>query len=139
MNSFLSSAHSCLSCICATLVAEIEYSVLSRKDVTAYLMDELAVEQPNIIRVVAKQVYTRVVVHTTLADLTPQLDFVRDVESVFRAQASTQLQALRDVLERWGPMIATQVELGCSLVSSTTFGIPCSIPAASVRAASDQS
>jgi hypothetical protein len=101
-------------------------------------MDELSIEQPNTIRVVAKQVYTRVVVHTTLADLTPQPDFVRDVESVFRAQASTQLQALRDVLGRWGPMIATQVELGCSLVSSTMFGIPCSIPAASVRAASDQ-
>jgi hypothetical protein len=102
-------------------------------------MDEPAIAQPSTIRVVAKQAYTRVVVHTTLADLTPQPDFVLDVESVFRAQASTQLQALRDVLGRWGPMIATQVELGCSLVSSTMFEIPCSIPAASVRAASDRS
>jgi hypothetical protein len=38
MDGLLSSAHSCLSCICATPVAEIEYSVLSRKNVTAYLI-----------------------------------------------------------------------------------------------------
>jgi hypothetical protein len=92
-------------------------------------MSWLGIEHPNVIRVACKQVHARVAIEMEIADLRPHPDFVLEVQSVFRVPGDAQLDALRDVLKRWGSVIATRVELGCALMSTTVFALPCRIPA----------
>jgi hypothetical protein len=84
-------------------------------------LGELGTEEQTMIHVVGRQVHTRIAVHMELADLQPHEDFVRDVEGVFKLGAAQQVEALCTVLQRWGAVFATRVELGCALSSTTAF------------------
>jgi hypothetical protein len=93
------------------------------------LLDD--VERNNLspaIRVVTRQVYTRVAIHVELDDLAPHPDFVQEVQKALDLPDDEQVHALRDVLRRWGSCVATHVELGCALVNTFVFPLLHHIP-----------
>lgn len=81
------------------------------------------------IHVICRRPYTRVMIATELDELQPHPQFVAAIERVVSLpNKEKQLEGLRKVLRQWGSVIATHVEMGCSLVTSHTFVIPCWIP-----------
>jgi hypothetical protein len=80
------------------------------------------------IHVVARQIHAQITVNADIDDLNPHPSFVLEVQQVLSMPADVQLQALRKVLRRWGSLIATTITLGCAVVSSTVFLVPCHLP-----------
>lgn len=69
--------------------------------------------------VTARYTFPRVLVKTSFDGLIPNPEFVRDVsEALAEDREDALLLRLKKVLEDWGQVIPTYVELGCSLVSS---------------------
>jgi hypothetical protein len=69
--------------------------------------------------------YSRILVTVDTEDLRPHPDFVTGLEEAMKKASQDEgARALRDVFRRWGTVIPTAVELGCALVSTTTFGRP---------------
>jgi hypothetical protein len=92
-------------------------------------LDDVERDDPTpAIRVVTRQVYTRVAIYVELANLAPHPDFVQEVQRALSLSDDKQVYALRDVLRRWGSCVATHVELGCALVNNFVFPLPHHIP-----------
>jgi hypothetical protein len=69
-----------------------------------------------------RQVFTRVVASVDMSDLRPHPDFVSAVQEVTTyASQEEQARGLRKILRSWGSVIPTIIELGCAIVSTTSF------------------
>jgi hypothetical protein len=80
---------------------------------------------PTSIYVSCRRNYSRILVTVDTEDLHPHPDFVTALEEAMKKASQDEgARALRDVFRRWGAVIPTAVELGCALVSTTTFGRP---------------
>jgi hypothetical protein len=78
-----------------------------------------------VLHVTCRQVTTKVVVTTDLGDLEPHPDFVQALEKAMALSTKEeQALALKRALRRWGALVATRLELGCALVSTSTFVAP---------------
>jgi hypothetical protein len=85
------------------------------------------------IHVTCRRVYARVLVQAELEDLIPNPQLVADIEKAISSHEQTeQIGALRSVLRRWGSNVATHIEIGCALVSTSVFETDSHIPAVSL-------
>jgi hypothetical protein len=88
--------------------------------------------EPPAIHVTCRRPYARMVVSTELQELTPHPKFVAAIEvALAMPSQEEQRDGLRDVLRLWGAVIATYIELGCALVTSSSFVTPCNMPSVS--------
>jgi hypothetical protein len=85
------------------------------------------------IHVTCRRVYARVLVQAELEDLIPNPQLVTDIEKAISSRdQAEQIEALRSALRRWGSNIATHIEIGCALVSTSVFEKSSHIPTVSV-------
>jgi hypothetical protein len=85
------------------------------------------------IHVTCRRVYARALVRTEIDDLSPNPQLVADIEKALSfPDQSRQIGALRSVWRRWGSVIATRIEIGCALVSTSVFEKSSYIPTVSV-------
>jgi hypothetical protein len=70
--------------------------------------------------VTVRYVYPRVVIKTSFDDLMPSTGFVTAVQKAMRATTKeSQAAAMKRVLDNWGYVMPTFVQLGCCLTSTT--------------------
>jgi hypothetical protein len=85
------------------------------------------------IHVTCRRVYARVLVQAELEDLIPNPQLVTDIEKAISSHdQAEQIEALRSALRRWGSNIATHIEIGCALVSTSVFETASHIPVVSL-------
>jgi hypothetical protein len=84
------------------------------------------------IHVTCRMVYARVSVRTELDDLRPNPQLVIDIEKALSfPEQDKQIDALRSVWRRWGSVMATRIQIGCALVSTSVFAKNSYIPTVS--------
>lgn len=99
---------------------------------TTFVDSDSAKPEPPAIHVTCRRTYARMVVSTELRELAPHPNFVADLEAALAMPSQEeQRDGLRDVLRLWGVIIATYLELGCALVTSSSFVTPCNMPSVS--------
>jgi hypothetical protein len=82
-------------------------------------------ETLSTIHVVSKRLFSQVSIDVEVEALEPHPAFVADVEKVFApSDEDARLLRLKDVLRRWGSVLATHVGLGSSLVASNSIRLP---------------
>jgi hypothetical protein len=77
------------------------------------------------LHIVSKRLFPRISVDMEVEALAPNPGFVADIDKVFALSSKdTQIAGLKDVLRRWGSVVATHVDLGCSLVAANSIKLP---------------
>jgi hypothetical protein len=74
------------------------------------------------VQVVTRHMFPRAVVTFPFSQLSPHPDFVKDIKCALEESTpNARTHGLRDVLQRWGQVIASCVEIGCARVALNSF------------------